>query len=44
MTSHTGSWKERATWDLMFKYFLGLVAEELPDHATLLPGSQELGN
>ena len=28
--------EERATWDLMFKCFMGLSAEELPPHHTTL--------
>ena len=36
--------EERATWDLMFKCFLGLSAEELPpDHTTLCRFRQRLG-
>ncbi len=36
--------EERATWDLAFKYFLGLSAEELPpDHTTLCRFRQRLG-
>jgi IS5 family transposase len=35
--------EERATWDLMFKFFLGLSAEELPpDHTTLCHFRQRL--
>ncbi|MCL6622779.1 MAG: transposase [Syntrophobacterales bacterium] len=36
--------EERATWDLAFKYFLGLSAEELPpDHTTLCRFRMRLG-
>ena len=36
--------EERATWDLMFKCFLGLSAEELPpDHSTLCRFRLRLG-
>ncbi len=36
--------EEQATWNLMFKWFLGLSAEELPpDHTTLCRFRQRLG-